>query len=91
MTTTQVRREKPPQRRKVGVKITLDLAALAKLDEAARQAGLSRSGLVERMIEDWVEEDEEDDLDKALGDLALERLANPDEESLPWEEVRSQL
>ena len=91
MSTTQVRSRPAPPAGKVGVKISLDRAVLTKLDDAAREAGLSRSALVGRMIEDWAEEDEEDDLDRALGDLALERLADPNDEEIPWEQAKAEM
>jgi predicted DNA-binding protein len=77
-----------PDRRKTGVNISLDLPTLAKLDESARRTGMSRSALVRYMIEDWSKEDEED---AALQLEAERRLADPDDETIPWEQAKAEL
>jgi predicted DNA-binding protein len=86
MRTTQT-----PESRKIGVNISLDLATLAKLDEAARQEGLSRSALIRRMVEEWIEPDEEDEEDRLLGAIAKRRLEDPTEGRSSWEDVKRRL
>lgn len=48
----------PPDKRKIGVHISLDLFTLGQVDETAREAGLSRSELLRRMIEEMMEDKE---------------------------------
>jgi predicted DNA-binding protein len=72
----------------MGVNISLDLATLTKLDEQARRAGLTRSGLIRRMVQEWGE-DEEGDLE--LAREAKRRLQDPNEKRIPWEQVKQEL
>ena len=47
------------ENRKMGVNISLDLVTLRKLDDLARRTGLSRSGLIRRIVEKWAGNEEE--------------------------------
>lgn len=78
------------EQRKIGVSISLEAGTVAEIDEVARAVGMSRSELVERIVENWVEE-EDDEEDRALGKLAKERLADPNEGRVPWEQVKQRL
>jgi predicted DNA-binding protein len=74
-------------RHKLDVHISLDATALAKLDEQARRAGLSRSGLIQHMIDEWAEED----ADMALASEAMRRLSDPHEARIQWEQMKREL
>lgn len=72
----------------VAVSVRLDKKTLEAVDEAAKDGGLSRSNLIRRMIQDWVEEAEQD---RGLADEALRRLRDPDDEAIPWEQAKDEL
>jgi predicted DNA-binding protein len=83
-----VRTAQSVERRKMGVNISLDLSTLAKLDEEARRAGLTRSALVRRMVDEWAADAE---ADLALAREAKRRLEDPAEKRVPWEQVKGEL
>lgn len=74
------------ERQTIGVDITLEREALARLDEEAREAGLTRSELIQRMVEGWIEDEEED---WELARQAKAALADPNDELIPWDEVKA--
>ena len=75
----------PPEKRKIGVHISLDLHTLGQVDETARQAGLSRSELLRRLIEEMMEDKE------AAQWLAREGESIMAEERAPLEEAKAEL
>ena len=77
-----------PERRPIEVSIKLDPETVARLDEQAQQAGITRAALVRLLIECMSEEDIED---LALGLEAKRRLEDPAEERIPWEQVKQEL
>ena len=73
------------RKRKIGVHVSLDLDALDQLDAAAERNGLTRSELIRRMIEDWIEGEEEQHWAREEAQAAL------DEERIPWKQAKAEL
>jgi len=74
-----------PEKRKIGVHVTLDLETLGKLDALATRSGLTRSRLLREMIDELVERDAEA---RWLTESAAAEL---EEDTVPWEEVKQEL
>lgn len=73
---------------RIDVSISLPRASLDHIDTAAKEEGLSRSEFIRRMIQEWIEEDEED---RALARKAEAVLTDPDAEWIPWEQAKAEL
>ena len=71
--------------RSSGVRVTLDAVTAAEIDRLAEREGLSRAGLVRRVLEDWMQDEAEGE---ALAREAKRRLEDPDEPRIPWEQVK---
>jgi predicted transcriptional regulator len=77
-TTTQ------PNKRKIGVHISLDLDSLGQLDEIAARMRATRSQAMRRMIEEFAEMEEEALWAALHADKAFE------EPRVPWDEVKAE-
>ena len=74
-----------PDKRKIGVHVSLDLAILGRLDAIASEKGVTRSGLLRELIDELVEREDE------ARWLAERAEAERAEESVPWEQVKQEL
>jgi predicted transcriptional regulator len=74
-----------PNKRKIGVHISLDLDSLGQLDEIAARMRVTRSQAMRRMIEEFAEMEEEAQW------VALHEEAALQEERVPWEQVKAEL
>ena len=77
-----------PEACALAVRISLSRAALARLDEAASDASVTREGLIAHILEDWLADDE---FDRELVRIAEERLEDPNDEAIPWEQAKAEL
>jgi len=78
----------PTANRSTAVNFTLPLAMLARLDELAAQAGVSRSEFLRELIQQALEFDA---VDLELAEEAKRRMADPDDEVVPYEQARAEL
>lgn len=74
-----------PEKRETGVHVSLDLEILGRLDDAAARAGMSRSELLRRMVEEWTERVSEQAWVEKRAASALS------EERIPWEQAKAEL
>ena len=74
-----------PNKRKIGVHISLDLDSLGQLDAIAERMGVTRSRAMRRLIEEFAEMAEEADWVAEHEEAALR------EERVPWEQVKTEL
>ena len=72
---------------KTAIHLRVDAAQLARIDQVARRTNLSRAEVIRTLIEAGLED--ADDLALALE--AKRRLEDPNEEWIPWEEVKQGL
>jgi len=74
-----------PEKRKIGVHVSLDLAILGRLDGIASERGMSRSELLREVIDELIEREDE------ARWLAQSAEAELKEERVPWDQARAQL
>jgi metal-responsive CopG/Arc/MetJ family transcriptional regulator len=74
-----------PDKRKIGVHVSLDLAILGRLDAIASERGVSRSELLRELIDELVEREDE------ARWLAERAEAELQEERVPWEQAKAEL
>lgn len=75
-------------KRSVPINFSLPLELLAHMDESAARQGVSRSEFLRRLIEQALELDA---LDLELADEARRRMAEADDEVVPYEQARAEL
>ena len=81
--------------RKIGVRFNIDPEALARLDALAEETGTTRSDLLRRMVDDFVERGGEDTeyerlVDQGLLEATEEAFAEKGED-IPLAEVKARL
>jgi metal-responsive CopG/Arc/MetJ family transcriptional regulator len=74
-----------PDKRKIGVHVSLDLTILGRLDAIASERGVSRSELLRELIDELVEREDE------ARWLAERAEAELQEERVPWEQAKAEL
>ena len=74
-----------PDRRKIGVHVSLDLAILGRLDAIALGRGMSRSELLREIIDELIEREDEAHW------LSERAEAELKEERVPWEQAKAEL
>ena len=86
--------------RRVVLSLNLDPQLAQALDAfVASRPGESRSSVARKALNEYLRrrarrttsDEEEDDVDRALGDEALRRLNDPEEEWIPYEQARAEL
>ena len=80
VSTTQATEE-----RRMGIHLRLDRETVSQLDQAAAEAGTSRSELLRRLIADWVEQR---DWERWAEEEAEAALAEP---RVSWEQAKAEL
>ena len=86
---------------RIVLNLNLDSDLVVALDEfVASRPGENRSSVARKALSEYLRrrsakrkpaEDAEDAIDRELGNEALRRLADPDDETIPWEQAKAEL
>jgi len=81
--------------RRIGVRFNIDREALSKLDALAEESGTTRSDLLRRLVDNFVEREDEDSEYERLVDQGLleatEEAFAEEGEDIPLAEVKARL